>query len=115
MKLMEQLNQLDRLDALIRRKATGRPKDLAERLAVSERTIYNLLEILRLLGAEIDFCRARGSYYYQNEIKFRFDLVVRGSEEKKMRGGKKKNGKPKMSCCNRPPAAWSWPARKSSN
>ncbi|MFN3172869.1 MAG: hypothetical protein ACE362_00005 [Phaeodactylibacter xiamenensis] len=38
MKLIEQLNQLKRLDALIRRKGTGRPIDLARKFDVSERT-----------------------------------------------------------------------------
>lgn len=87
MKLIEQLNQLSRLDALIRRKATGRPKQLAEKFSVSERTIYNLLEMLKCLGAEIDYCRSRESYYYKNEIKFRFELVVRPSQEEKVKGG----------------------------
>lgn len=87
MKLIEQLNQLNRLDALIRKRATGTPKDMARRFTVSERTIYNLLETLRGLGAEIDYCRIRESYYYRNEIKFHFDLVVKGTREGEIKGG----------------------------
>lgn len=64
MKLIEQLNQLKRLDALIRRKGTGRPIDLARKFDVSERTIYNYLAVLKELGAEIEYCSIRGSYFY---------------------------------------------------
>lgn len=57
MKIIEQLNQLDRIDSLIRRKATGSPNALAYRLCVSRRTVFNLLEILRAFGAKIDYDR----------------------------------------------------------
>lgn len=64
MKLIEQLNQLKRFDALIRRKGTGRPIDLARKFDVSERTIYNYLAVLKELGAEIEYCSIRGSCLY---------------------------------------------------
>jgi hypothetical protein len=88
MKVIDQLNQLDRLDALIRRKATGNSRDLASRFHVSERTIYNLLETLKAFGAEIGYCRTRCSYYYVNQIKFRFNAIVEFPEERKTLGGK---------------------------
>ncbi len=87
-KLFEQLRQLERLDQLIRMKATGSPKDLAGRMEVSERTIYNLIDSLRMFGAEVCYCRNRGSYYYENEIKFRFDFVLREEDVEKSKGGR---------------------------
>lgn len=63
---------LDRLDDLINRKGTGSPCALAQRLKVSERTVYNLMEALKMLGAEIEYCRERESYCYLNG--FRFNL-----------------------------------------
>ncbi|WP_425422649.1 hypothetical protein [Phaeodactylibacter xiamenensis] len=41
MKLIAQLQHLDRLDDLIRRKATGSSAQLAARFGCSRRTIYN--------------------------------------------------------------------------
>lgn len=88
MKLIEQLQQLERLDGLIRRKATGTPKELARKFSVSERTIYNLLQILKELGAEIDYCHVRRSYFYESPMKFRYGFTIESSEEKKLGGGK---------------------------
>ena len=44
MSLIAQLQRLDRLDGLIRRKATGSSDQLAARLGCSRRTVYNLLK-----------------------------------------------------------------------
>ena len=87
MKMIEQLNQLDRIDCLIRRKATGSPNKLANRLCVSRRTVFNLLETLRAFGAEIDYDRHRESYYYTNQIRFRFDAIVEFPKERAITGG----------------------------
>ena len=65
MSLIAQLQRLDRLDGLIRRKATGSSDQLAARLGCSRRTVYNLLETLRELGAEIHYCTERRSYHYE--------------------------------------------------
>lgn len=83
---IERLYLLDRLHHLIRRKGTGTPKDLADRLEVSERTVYNLINILRVLGAEIFYCSFRTSYYYEEEVVFNFLPVLEGI---RVKGGKK--------------------------
>lgn len=87
MKLFEQLRLLERLDQLIRLKATGTPAQLASRLEVSERTVYNLIDNLKQLGAEISYCKYRCSYQYDDEIQFRFNLTLSESESKKVKGG----------------------------
>jgi len=68
MKLIAQLQKLDRLDRLIRRKATGTPNQLAARLGCSRRTVYNFLQTLRGLGAEVTYCTERRSYYYETPL-----------------------------------------------
>ena len=87
MKLIQQLQQLERLDALIRRKSTGSPKELARKFSVSERTVYNLLEALRQMGAEIEYCHSRCSYYYKLQMKFRYGFIVDSSMDGKVKGG----------------------------
>jgi predicted DNA-binding transcriptional regulator YafY len=74
MKLLEQLQRLERLDQLIRLKATGCADCLAQRMNLSRRTIYNLLDILKILGAEINYCALRQSYYYVNDVYFNFAI-----------------------------------------
>ena len=68
MSLIAQLKRLERLDSLIRRKATGSSDQLAARLGCSRRTAYNLLKTLRELGAEIRYCKERCCYYYETPL-----------------------------------------------
>jgi predicted DNA-binding transcriptional regulator YafY len=53
MQLLKTLRQLEYLDHLIRTKATGTPKNFAERLHLSERQLYRLIEELKDLGLPI--------------------------------------------------------------
>ena len=59
MKFLEQMQLLERIDQLIKLKATGTPAELAARLGVSERTVYNILETLRDLGVAINYNKQR--------------------------------------------------------
>lgn len=67
-------NRLEYLNSLIRKKATGSPQQLAKKLNVSERTIFEYVDILRSLGAEINYCRNRKSYYYSVDGTFDFQF-----------------------------------------
>jgi predicted DNA-binding transcriptional regulator YafY len=59
---------LKRMDALIRRKGTGTPKQLSERLNTSEKTLYRYLELLKMnYNAPLRYCKNRGTYYYEDE------------------------------------------------
>jgi|GEM_PF-5028492 len=60
----DKFRKLERLDALIRRRGTGSPAELGRRLKVSARTLHNYVNDLRCLGAEIEFCAYRCTYYY---------------------------------------------------
>lgn len=52
MLLFKELERIDRLHHLIRCQATGTPDELATRLHISRRQLYNILEFLRDVGAE---------------------------------------------------------------
>lgn len=50
---------------LIEKKQTGNPKELAEKLQVHERTVYRILEEIRLtISDEIGFCKESNSYIF---------------------------------------------------
>ncbi len=70
------LDDLGRLDGLIYRKATGTPRDLAQRLACSESSVYRHIEVLRAFGFTILYDAVRPSYYYADdrESPFRFTI-----------------------------------------
>ncbi len=59
---------LQRMDALICRRATGSATDLADQLDISRASLYRYLDHLRDAGAEIGYCRQRRSYYYEKEF-----------------------------------------------
>jgi len=61
-------NKLEHLDALIRRKATGNPKELADKLGISERAWYRLRDFLTNdLQVPLSYCTKRKTYYYHRE------------------------------------------------
>lgn len=88
MKFIDTLQQIERIDQLIRLKATGSPKDLSLRLNISESTLYQLLNTMKDMGAPIYFCRNRNSYCYDNEVRFEYGFILPGEKEKKIFGGK---------------------------
>jgi hypothetical protein len=55
------------MDQLIYFKCTGNPTNFADKLEISERSLYNYLMILEDLGAQIQFNRYINSYEYINE------------------------------------------------
>lgn len=70
MNFLDQLERLKRIHQLINRKATGTPQQLANRLALSESRIYQLLRLMKELDAPIYFDRERNSYCYEYDYQF---------------------------------------------
>ena len=65
MNFIEQIQRIERLDQLIRLKATGNPNELADKLEISNRQLFNLLNIMRNeLNAPIRFDNESNSYIY---------------------------------------------------
>ena len=80
---------LERLDGLIRRKATGDREALASRLGVSVRTVTNLKQELEDLGAKIQYDKGAESYMYCRKVIFNWSIVVSETEVEKIFGGQK--------------------------
>ncbi|RMG69824.1 MAG: HTH domain-containing protein, partial [Bacteroidetes bacterium] len=62
------LTQLSRLHDLIRRRATGEVAQCAQRLGVSESTLYRYLSLLRTLGGPIAYSPLDRTYYYTEPV-----------------------------------------------
>lgn len=92
MALYDYLNRIRRLDNLIRQKRTGAPKELAEKLGISERWLYTLLDELKTeLNCPIRYDRRRRSYVYKKpgKVVIGFTNEMQKWEMKKVSGGKK--------------------------
>ena len=77
MALTTYFERIARIDQLIRLKATGSPRALAERLEISESGIYRYIGYMRNLGAPIVFCKSRNSYIYEDMGRFQMGFVVK--------------------------------------
>tara|TARA_R110002167_G_scaffold115853_15_gene290512 strand:+ start:1489 stop:1770 length:282 start_codon:yes stop_codon:yes gene_type:complete len=76
MNSIKNLERLSQLHKLIQNERTGSPKELAIRMHISERLIYNLLEQLRDFNANIGYSRARKTYYYCDEFQLFVNISV---------------------------------------
>ena len=88
MTLLQKLQQIERVDALIRRKSTGSPASLAILLDTSVRCIYDLIKLMKQMGAPIYFCQQRNSYCYGEDVVFSIGFIPKKAAERQIIGGK---------------------------
>ena len=70
-KLLRQIEQIERLDQLIRFRSTGTPKNLAKRMKISEASLYRLIDTMKDMGAPIEFSIYYQSYIYASDVNFK--------------------------------------------
>lgn len=67
MSFLKYLHRLQRIDDLIRRKATGNPKEFANKVNLCRSALMKYIREMKELGAPIAYCKHRESYYYEEE------------------------------------------------
>lgn len=70
MNLSKYFERLQRLHRLIRKRGTGSPFELARKLELSERSVFEYIRVMKEMGGPIAFCSVRNSYYYEKEVHF---------------------------------------------
>lgn len=88
MTLTEKIQQIERVDALIQKKATGSPAVLATRLGTSERYVYKLINMMKNLGAPIYFNYERNSYCYEKDVVFSMGFKLTNDAAQRAMGGR---------------------------
>ena len=84
------LERLQRLHLLIAQECSGSPLEVAQKLRISERSVYNLLDQLKDFNAHIGYDRSRKTYYYKNDFDLRIQLsfsVMSNNETTEVMGG----------------------------
>lgn len=76
MKTIKNLERLQQIHQLIDIERTGSPSELAGKLNVSERLIYNLIEQLKDFKAAICYDRGRKTYYYSDDFRLEVNISV---------------------------------------
>jgi hypothetical protein len=61
------LPRLLQLDQLLQNKITGTPQELAHKVGLSERSLYEYIRVLKEMGAPIVYSREKRTYYYQDD------------------------------------------------
>jgi biotin operon repressor len=64
-------------------KATGTAEELAERLGVSRSTVFEILNCMKNMGADIEYNDYKRSYYYTSDKELAIGFVPKD----KIRGG----------------------------
>ena len=77
----KQLNRLQQIDQLIRQKRTGNAQELAEKMKISRRQVYNWLDELKAFGLEIEYNRQIRSYVYLKPYQINIQLDFRELSE----------------------------------
>ncbi|MBL6449910.1 HTH domain-containing protein [Fulvivirga sp. 29W222] len=67
---MNFIEKIERLDSQIRHGSTGNAEELAQKLGISKRSVFNYLKWMKDRGAPITFSRIRKSYIYDQEVEF---------------------------------------------
>lgn len=91
MNFIKQIERFQILSKLIQEQNTGSPEELANRLNLSRRQLYNYLESLKDIGIEICYSRKYDTFYFgdRKKLKIDFSLEILETEEKlKIDGGK---------------------------
>lgn len=87
MNLIEQIKRIERVDQMIRMRATGPPEKLAEQLGISRRTLFNILDFMKNQGAEIGYSQEKKSYYYKTKVYFHFGFSKNKLDLNGIKGG----------------------------
>ncbi len=85
MKLLEQIERINRLHELIKHKRTGTPEQLAKRLNLSTSMIYKLMEELKFKEVPIEYSRQLRTYYYSSQYLMRIQMDFRLLDEDELR------------------------------
>jgi len=68
MTTLQILNLLERMDQLIRLRATGTPTQFAQKIELSKSMLYMYLELLKDLGAPIQYSKSEKTYFYAYKV-----------------------------------------------
>lgn len=69
-KLTQTIALVERIDQLIRLRATGTPQEFANQLNISKASLHRILEIMKQLGAPIEYSLSHQSYVFKYKVKF---------------------------------------------
>lgn len=68
MSITSYFSRLQRMDDLIRRKATGTPTEFAHRMDLSRSMLFKYLEVIKELDGPVQYSSQLQTYYYSEQV-----------------------------------------------
>ncbi len=93
MKTIKQLELLKEAHKFIKKGKTGSPRQLSQKLYISQRQLFTILEFLKEIGAPLNYDKSSKSYYYKGPFDLLVNVSVQVIEDDKIRtvlGGNEK-------------------------
>lgn len=90
MNFFETLECIQRLHAFIQAEKTGTPEQLAVRLGICRRTLYNIIDELKSQNAPILYSRKKETFYYSKKFNLKLFCsieILETEELTKINGG----------------------------
>ncbi|MCG8582281.1 MAG: hypothetical protein MI866_20325 [Bacteroidales bacterium] len=90
MQAIKYFERLKQINELIKRQATGTPKQMSDRLGISVGYLHRLITEIKEKGAPICYCRQKQSYYYRKPFELRVNYSIEfisEDESRKINGG----------------------------
>lgn len=74
--MFKYINRFQQLDQLIRQQRTGNADELGDKLGISKRHAYRLIEEFKDLGLDIKYSRYHRSFVYKKKCKVEISINV---------------------------------------
>lgn len=91
MNFIKQIERIKRVDTHIKHKTTGDPEEFSNKLEISKRQLFRIIEELKDYGAPIEYDRSLKTFYYKDnnfEMKVNFTMqFITEQDEKEIYGG----------------------------
>lgn len=84
MKNLKQIERLRRIHVLVKNQNTGTPNELAQKLSISIRLLYCLLEQLKEFDAPLSFNRRSKTYYYTDDFDLNINISIQVMTSEKL-------------------------------
>lgn len=77
MQWFESIDRMQSLHSMIKNECSGTPNEFAHRMGFSKRQLYNVLDEIKDMGADIGYNKIKGTYYYKNgfDIELIFKVI----------------------------------------
>lgn len=75
MSMLKTKNRIELFDYLVQHQMTGTPSELARKLKMSKRQLYNFLDELKAMSVPVQYCKKQQSYYYEKNGSFVMDFI----------------------------------------